>query len=183
MIKAHLENGTFEQIVIHLERELELNGLETAEELHINTKSQQPSNSNADTPKPTCHHYKKPGQYRNQCRLLKKQRKQTEDTQNNPTNKNTGANNSIPNSNVNKINNNNHKNSNRANRKPKTVYPLYETSRKTDHSTKKCYFGANAANRPSPRHRRPQGQNQVPERANQSNSNDVSQAAAQNLNY
>ena len=70
--QAHLENGTYEQIVTHLERELELNGLEAPDELQINTVSQQPTNTNADRPKPTCHHCKKPGYYRNQCRLLKK---------------------------------------------------------------------------------------------------------------
>ena len=31
--QAHLENGTYEQIVTHLERELELNGLEAPDEL------------------------------------------------------------------------------------------------------------------------------------------------------
>ena len=72
--QAHLENGTYEQIVTHLERELELNGLEAPDELPINNLSQQPTNTNADRPKLTCHHCKKPGQYRNQCRLLKKQR-------------------------------------------------------------------------------------------------------------
>ena len=35
--QAPLENGTYEQILSHLERELELNGLEAPEELHINT--------------------------------------------------------------------------------------------------------------------------------------------------
>ena len=69
--QAHLENGTYEQIVRHLERELELNGLEATDELQINTVSQQPKNTNADGPKPTSHHCKKPGHYRNQCRLLK----------------------------------------------------------------------------------------------------------------
>ena len=44
------------------------------------------------------------------------------------------------------------------------------------------FFGANAANRPPPRHRRPERQNQVPERANQSDSDEAPQAAAQNLN-
>ena len=74
----HLENGTYEQIVTHLERELELNGLEALGELPINNVSQQPPNTNADRPKPTCHHCKKPGHYRNQCRFLKKQRETTE---------------------------------------------------------------------------------------------------------
>ena len=63
--QAHLENGTYEQIVTHLERELELNGLEAPDELPINNVSQQPTNTNADRPKPTCHHCKKPGHYRN----------------------------------------------------------------------------------------------------------------------
>ena len=58
--QAHLENGTYEQIVTHLELELELNGLEAPDELPINNMSQQPTNTNADRPKPTCHHCKKP---------------------------------------------------------------------------------------------------------------------------
>ena len=70
-----------------------------------------------------------------------------------------------------------------AERKPKTVYPPCETCGKTNHSTEKCCFGANAANRPPPRHRRPERQNQVPVRANQSDSNEAPQATAQKLNY
>ena len=161
--QAHLEKRTYEQIVTHLERELELNGLEAPDELPINNVSQQPTNTNADRPKPKCHHCKKPGHYRNQCRLLKKQLEQTEINQNNPGNKNSAANTSNPNDNVN--NNNNNKNSNKAERKPKTVYPPCETCGKTNNSTQKCYFGANEANRPPPRHRIPERQNQVPERA------------------
>ena len=72
--QAHLENGTYEQIVTHLERELELNGLEAPDELQINTVSHHNANINADRPKPTCHHCKKPGNCRKQCRLLKKQK-------------------------------------------------------------------------------------------------------------
>ena len=113
--------------------------------------------------------------------MLKKQRGQTENNQNNPGNKNSDANTSNSTNNVNN-NNNNNKNSNRAERKPKTVYPPCETCRKTNHSTDKCYFGDNAANRPPPRHRRPERQNHVPERANQSDANEAPQAAAQNLN-
>ena len=143
--------------------------------------SQNSKNTNPDRPKLTCHHCKKPGHYRNQCRLLKKQREQTENNQNIPGNKNNDANYSSPNSYVNNIYNNN-KNSNKAERKPKTVYPPCETCGKTNHSREKCYFGVNAADRPPPRHRRPEGQNQVSERVNQSDSNDVPQAAAQNLN-
>ena len=39
--QAHLENGTYEQIVSHLEKELELNGLEAPGEMPINTVTQQ----------------------------------------------------------------------------------------------------------------------------------------------
>ena len=76
--QAHLENGTYEQNVTHLEKELEPNGVEVPDELQINTVNQQPTNTNVDRPKPTCHHCKKPGHYRNHCRLLTKQREQTE---------------------------------------------------------------------------------------------------------
>ena len=134
--QAHLENGTYEQIVTHLERELELNCLEAPDELPINNVSQQPTNTNADRPKPTCHHCKKPGHYRNQ--------------------KNSAANTSNPNSNVNNTNNN--KNSNKAERKPDTVYPPCETCGKTNHSADRCYVGANAANRPLPWKSKPEGQ-------------------------
>ena len=39
--QAHLENGTYEQIVSHLEKVLELNGLEAPDEMPINTVTQQ----------------------------------------------------------------------------------------------------------------------------------------------
>ena len=111
--RAHLENGTYEQIVTHLERELELNGLEAPDELQINTVSHNTANANADKAKPTCHYCKKPGHYKNQSRSLKKQREQTENNQNHPGNKGSDANTSKPNGNVNNLNNNN-RNSNRA---------------------------------------------------------------------
>ena len=76
--QAHFENGTYEQIVTHLEKELELNCLEAPDELQIKTVSHNTSNANVDRPKPTCHHCKKARHYRNQCRLMKKQREQTE---------------------------------------------------------------------------------------------------------
>ena len=179
--QAHLENGTYEQIVTHLERELELSGLEAPDELQINTVNQNTINAEADRTKPTCHYCKKPGHYKYQCRLLKKQREQTENNQNNPGNKNSDANTSKPNGSVNNPNNNN-RNSNRAEGKPKTAYPPCEKCGKTNHSTERCYHGANAANRPPPRQRRPERQNQVQDRANQNDSAEISQASAQNLN-
>ena len=176
--QAHLENGTYDQIVTHLESELELNGLEAPDEVQIFTVNLNNVNANADRTKPNC---KKPRHYKNQCRLLKNQREQTENNQNIPGNKNSNANTSNPNSNVYNPNNNN-RNSNRAERKPKIVYPPCETCGKTNYSTEKCYQGANAANRPPPRQRRPERQNQVQKRANENDSNETTQAAAQNLN-
>ena len=154
--QAHLENGTYKQIVTLLERELELNGLEAPDEQQINILSQHATHINADRPKPTCHYCKKPRKYRNQCRSLKKQLEQTENTQNNPVIRNSDADNSIPD---NKTNNNNHityKNCNRAEGKPKTVYPPSETCGKTNDSAERCYVGANAANRPLPWKSKPQ---------------------------
>ena len=55
MNRAHLENSTYEQIVRHLERELELNGLEAPDELQISTVSHNTVNANADRTKPTWH--------------------------------------------------------------------------------------------------------------------------------
>ena len=65
--QAHLENGTYEQIVSHLEKELELDDLEAPYELQINAATRH----NPEEPKLTCRHCKKPDHYRNQCRQLK----------------------------------------------------------------------------------------------------------------
>ena len=62
--QAHLENGTYEQIVTHLEMELELHGLEAPDELQIKTVSHKTVNANADRTEPTCHYCKKPGHYK-----------------------------------------------------------------------------------------------------------------------
>ena len=75
--QAHLDNGKNEQIVTHLESELELNGLEAPDELQIKTVCHNTANANAERPKPTCHHCKKPGHYKIKCRLLKKHREKT----------------------------------------------------------------------------------------------------------
>ena len=180
--QAHLENGSYEQIVTHLGRELELNGLDAPDALQINSVSHKTLNANADKTKPTCHYCKKkPGHYKIQCRLLEKQREQTEINQTNPGNKNSAANTSNSNGSVNNPNIN--RNTNRAERKPKTVYPHCETRGKTNHSTERCYHGANAGNRPPPRQRRPERQNQVLKRAIQNDSKENSQTVAQNLNW
>ena len=114
--KAHLENGTYEQIVTHLEKEFELNGLESPEELQLKVVSHYATDTIAEGPKPTCHHFKTPGYYGKWCPLLNK-KEQVEGTQTNPGGKNSGAKNSIPNNNNN--NNKNNKNSNRAEKSQK----------------------------------------------------------------
>ena len=81
--------GTYEQIVTHLEREIELNGLEAPDELQINTVSHHATNTNADRPKQTRYHCRIPGHCRNWCCFRKKQKEQSEDTHNNPRNRNS----------------------------------------------------------------------------------------------
>ena len=57
--QAHLANGTYEEIVSHLERELQLNGLEAPDEMQLKTVMQQDTQQNSEKRKPTCHHCKK----------------------------------------------------------------------------------------------------------------------------
>ena len=128
--QAHLQNGTYEQIVTHLERELELNSLEYPDETQMNTvTNKQQISGNPD----------------------------------NVGNISSDTNDSNP---------NNHKND----RKSRTLYPPCETCGKTNHSTERCYVGANAANRPLPWKNKPQEQD-----AHDSITSCV-QATAQHLN-
>ena len=83
---VHLENGRYEQILSHLERELELNSLEAPDELQINTVPQQATQQNPQKPKPTCHHCKKAGHYRNHCCQLKREKDQARNNRNSADN-------------------------------------------------------------------------------------------------
>ena len=179
--QAHLENGAYEQIVSHLERELELNGLEAPDEMQLNTVMQQDTQQNFKKTKPTFHHCKKPSNYRNQCRQLKREKDQvqnnTDSVANNKNNNGSAQTNSNPNHKAlvaNKANNTN----NQRDRKPRPVFPPCETCGGTNHSIERCYLGANAANR----NRRPEGQNQAQQRNTQNNSDGNVQAVAQLLN-
>ena len=155
--QAHLGNGTYEQIVSHLEGESELNGLEAPDEMPINTVTQQAPQQNSNKPKPTCHHCKKPGHYQNQCRQLKREKHRTRNNTNS-TNKNNGSAQTNFNPNNRTVNNTKANNMNhQKNRRPRPVFAPCETCGRTNHSTEKCYLGANAANRPPPRNRRPEG--------------------------
>ena len=158
--QAHLENGTYEQIVSHLERELELKDLEAPDEMQIDIVTQQASQQNSEKPKPKCHHCKKPGHYRNQCPQLKREKDKiqnnTDSAGNNNKNNGSAQTNSNPNKKVPGNNNADNRNNER-NRRMRPVYPPCETCGRTNHSTEKCYLGANAANRPPHRNRRPEG--------------------------
>ena len=110
--QAHLENGTYKQIVTHLERELEHNSLKYPDETQMNTVTHK---------------------------------QQIEGNPDNAGNINSDTNDS---------NSNNHK----IDRKSRTLYPPCETCGKTNHSTERCYVGANAANRPIPWKSKPQEQ-------------------------
>ena len=160
--QAHFENGTYEQIVSHLERELELNGLKAPDEMQINDVTQQASQQNSEKSKPTCHHCRKPGHYRNQCRQLKREKDQTRNNTNSADNTNNNNGSAQKNSNSNnKVSNNTNANNtnNQKGRTSRPVFPPCETCGRTDHSTERYYLGANAANRPPPRKRRPESQN------------------------
>ena len=62
---------------------------------------------------------------------------------------------------------------NQRDRRYRPVFPPCETCGRNNHSTEKCYLGANAANRPPPRNRRPEGQNQGQQNNGKSNSDDI----------
>ena len=148
-----------------------------------NTVTQQPPQQNSNKPRPTCNHCKKPGHYQNQCRQLKREKDWTRNNTNSADNNGSAQTNSNPNNN--KVANNTKGNNikNHRDRKLRTVFPPCETCGRNNHSTEKCYLGANEANRPPPRNRGPEGQHQGQQNNAQSNSDGNVQAAAQTLNW
>ena len=80
---AYLENGTYDQIVAHLERELELSGLENDGELKIPTMIAIPPNENQQNTEQTkivYHYCKKPGHVvRDYRKRIGKEQKQRND--------------------------------------------------------------------------------------------------------
>ena len=85
---VYLENGTYDQIVAHLEKESELSGLENDGELTIPTMPAVPPNDNQQNTEQTkviCHYCKKPGHVIWECR--KRMRKEQEQ-RNDPPNQN-----------------------------------------------------------------------------------------------
>ena len=182
--QALLENGTYGQIVSHLERELVLNGLEAPDVVQLNTVTQQATQQNSEKPKPTATIAKT----RSLSKPVPSAKREKDQVRNNTNsadhNNNSNGHQPISNSNYNFSENNNANNTNiQKERRPRPVHPPREACVKTNHSTEKCYFGANAANGRPPRNRRPEGQNKVQQRNAQRNSEGKVQAAAQTLNY
>ena len=118
---AYLENGTYDQIVARLERELELSGLENDGELTIPTMTAVPPNNNpqkTEQAKIVCHCCKKPGHVIRDCRnRMRKEQEQKND----PSNQNI---------------------------KPSTSksFPPCPHCQRTNHPPEKCWSGPNAAN-------------------------------------
>ena len=120
---AHLENGTYDQIVAHLERELELSGLENDGELTIPTMTTVPlhdNQQNTEQTKVVCYYCKKPGHVIRDCR--KRLRKEQERGNGTSTQK----------------------------MKPSTskTYAPCPHCQRTNHPPEQCWSGPNAANRP-----------------------------------
>ena len=79
---AQLEISNYEQIVSHLERELEMKSLEAPDEWQMNTVTQQATKPNSEKPNLTNHHCKKPRHYRAQCHQLKREKDHTQNKKN-----------------------------------------------------------------------------------------------------
>ena len=119
---ARLENGTYEEIVAHLERELELNALEESDDLPMATMASASTshnnllsngiNTNKDA---QCSYRKATGHYYKNCPKLEK-KKETED---------------------------------KDGKKPqRPTYPPCDTCGKKNHPTERCWQGAGAHLRP-----------------------------------
>ena len=119
---ARLENATYEEIVTHLERELELNGLEEGDDIPVPTMSAAPTATRPGTgllssgidPNITFNYCKKPGHIKDDCRKLKRKEEQR---------RNEGQD-------------------------TKKEYPKCPTCDKTNHPAERCWKGAGAHLKP-----------------------------------
>ena len=119
---ARLENATDEEIVKHLEVELELNGLEDGDDIQVSTMSTAPTATRPGTglfssgidPNITCNYCKKPGHVKADCRKLKRKEEQRR-TDGQDT---------------------------------KKEYPKCPTCDKTNHTAERCWKGAGAHLKP-----------------------------------
>ena len=119
---ARLENAAYEEIVTHLERELELNGLEEGDDIHVPTMSTAPTATRPGTgllssgidPNITCNYCKKPGHVKDDCRKLKRKEEQRRNER----------------------------------QDTKKEYPKCPTCDKTNHPAERCWKGAGAHLKP-----------------------------------
>ena len=119
---ARLENGTYEEIVAHIERELELNALEESDDLPMATMASASTNQSnllsngINTIKDAqCSYCKATGHYYKSCPKLKKENKMEEKDGKKPL---------------------------------RPTYPPCDTCGKTNHPTERCWQGAVAHLRP-----------------------------------
>ena len=117
---ARLANGSYDKIVAHLERELELNALEESDDLPMasmtsSTTKTKTTPSNAQLNDITCNYCKEKGQMVHHCEKLKK-KKETDAQQGKPTQKKT--------------------------------YPKCGTCGKANHPEERCWQGAGAHLKP-----------------------------------
>ena len=120
---AYLENGTYDQIVAHLVRELELGGLENDGELTIPTMTAVPANDNQQNTEQTevvCHYCKKAGHVIRECR---KRMTKEQEQRNDPSTQKMKLSTSKPS-------------------------PPCPHCQRTNLPSEKCWSGPNAANRP-----------------------------------
>ena len=119
---ARLENASYEEIVTHLKRELELNGLEGGDDITVPTMSTAPTATRPGTgilssgidANITCNYCKKPGHVKDECQKLKRKEEQR---------RNDGQD-------------------------TKKEYPKCPTCDKTNHPAERCWKGAGAHLKP-----------------------------------
>ena len=119
---AYLENDTYDQIVAHLERELDLSGFENDAELtmpKMTARAPNDNQQNTEQTKIVCHYCKKPGHVIRKCR---ERMKRAQEQKIDPSTQNTKP--SIS----------------------KSISPSFH-SRRTIHPAEKCWSGPKAAHR------------------------------------
>ena len=155
---AYLENGTYDQIIKHIEREVELNGLVSDELLVKKTMSATKTNDNQKgKPKPKnqtnvpndktfkkehCYYCKQEGHMRPDCPKLKRQRELEND--------------------------------------PNDNRPTCSLCKKKRHSYDDCWDGPNAANQPKAR--KLQIEKSEKEQKSQEPANEDKQSSSKNIN-
>ena len=77
--QGHLENDTYKNKVTHINREVELNGLEAADKNQMKAVIRHATKPNSGKCEPTCHHFQKSGHFRSRNSQMKREEKQTDE--------------------------------------------------------------------------------------------------------